>query len=506
VTATTPDAASTALAPPSGGRVSRLGAFLVREGPLVALASLCVVLWTALAAWAIQADTWLTVMGGREIERHGIPRHDELALISHGRPWIDVQWLAQLGFWWIYRAGGITLVVLAHVAFLAAPMVLGMIVARRRGASAAAVAPFVIVPALAFFSLVRTEVLARVLFVAVLAVLVAESRRRSPRVLLVFPLVALWANVHGSAFVGAALVALLGLCEAGTALRSRSLSAARAARAAGLVVAPWLCLLATPYGLSVLDYYRATLGNSTLHATQQEWAAPTFLSPAGLTLFPLAAGALLLVARRWRDLSAFEVAALAFTLLGALTAVRSLPWFAYASLVLLPALLDEGPARATTAARRRLLGATAIVCALVALASLLATATAPAARLTRLWPDGATRAVARVVAADPHARVFASYEFGDWLLFKVPAVRGRVAFDGRWEILSQRQTRAVLDYLWQMNAAGDAQGRGYRLLVLNPLSEKALVDLNRRRGVRELFRSKRVVVFDRGPSAAGGRQ
>ena len=231
--------------------------------------------------------------------------------------------------------------------------------------------------------------------------------------------------------------------------------------------------------------------------------APTFLSLAGLTLFPLAAAGLLLVARRHRELTAFEIVALAFTLLGALTAVRSLPWFAYASLLLLPPLMDDGAPRATTAHRRRLLAGTAVACAVAASASLVATAASPATRLTRFWPDGATAAVARVLDEDPRARVFASYEFGDWLLFKIPAARGRIAFDGRWEILSQHQTRTVLDYLWQTNAVGDAPSRGYRLLVLSPLSEKPLIDLNRRRGVRVLFRSKRVVVFDRGPSRVG---
>jgi hypothetical protein len=504
--ATTTEAAAIGTAPGAvayphaATRAGRVARFLVAEGPLVSIVSLYLILWALLSAWAIQADTWLTVLAGREIEAHGIPHHDRLAVISHGRSWIDVQWLAQLVFWWIYRAGGMTFVVVAGMALLAAPMALLMALSRRRGASAAAIVPFAIVSALAVSSFVRTEVIARVLFVLLLTLLVAESRRPSRRWLLAFPLVALWANVHGSAFVGAALVTLLGACEAGSLLRSRRLDGRRALRPAALVVAPWLCLLATPYGLSVIGYYRSTLGNSTLHATQQEWSAPTFLSPVGLTLFPLAAAGLLLVARRRRELTAFELAALGFTLLGALTAARSLPWFGYTSLLLLPPLIDDGVPRATTARRRRLLVGTALACAVVAAGSVLATAATPSTRLARLWPTQATAAVARVLDEDPHARVFASYEFGDWLLFELPAARGRVAFDGRWEILSQHQTRTVVDYLWQTHPALEGPSRGYRLLVLSPLSERPLIRWYRRRGTHVLFRNKRVVVFDRGPS------
>jgi hypothetical protein len=388
------------------------------------------------------------------------------------------------------------------MALLIAPLALAMALARRRGAPAAAIVPFAVISAFGVSSFVRSEIAARLLFVLLLMLLVTESRRPSRRVLLAFPLVALWANVHGSAFVGAALVALLGAAESVALLRGRSRSARAALRPATLLAAPWLCLLATPYGFSVLHYFHATLGNSTLHATQSEWSAPTFLSPVGLTLFPVAAAGLLLVARRRGKLNAFELAALAFTLLGALTAVRSLPWFVYAAIVLLPPLLDEGVPRATTRGRRRLLAGSVLACVAVACASVGVTAAAPSARLTRFWPPRATAAVARVLHEDPTARVFASYELGDWLVFEVPAARGRVAFDGRWEILSQRQTRNVLDYLWQRHPAYETPSRGYRLLVLSPLSEKPLIRWYRARGTRILFWGKRVVVFDRGSGAA----
>src|SRR5262249_23429489 len=149
----------------------------------------------------------------------------------------------------------------------------------------------------------------------------------------------LWANLHGAVVVGVGLVSLLGACE---------LWKRRTPRAFALLVLPGACLVATPYGLATLGYYHATIGNPVFHQAISEWMPPTFPTPGGMTLGVLAVAALFLVTRRYRELTGFELAALAFTLVGALIASRSISWFAYACLVFLPALVDDQPA-----ARRR---------------------------------------------------------------------------------------------------------------------------------------------------------
>src|SRR5438094_631784 len=55
---------------------------------------------------------------------------------------------------------------------------------------------------------VRVQSLVFVLFAALLWVLAADSRRPSRRVFLALPLLVLWANLHGTAFLGAALIVL----------------------------------------------------------------------------------------------------------------------------------------------------------------------------------------------------------------------------------------------------------------------------------------------------------
>jgi hypothetical protein len=455
----------------------RLERFLAREGLLIGVTGLYVAFWAAAAPYLVAADTWLTLLGGREIDARGLPHVDRLTVLAGGRSWIDQQWLAQLVLWHVDRIGGLQLVAVLATALLACPLVVAIVAARRRGASPAAIVPFALFPALFFTSYIRAQLFSQVLFVALLVLLVTESRRPSRRVLLAFPLLALWANLHGAVVEGAALVSLLGLREAFTR-RSRL-------RAAALVVAPWACLLATPYGPSSLDYYRATLWSSALRRTQPEWMAPIHSPLAALIAFPLVAAAFVLVARRRRELNGFEIGVLALAAAAALTATRSIVWLAYAALVLLPPLVQRGD----RAPLRRLTVALALAATLAGAGALVATAASSTSRFERSWPPAAAAAVARVEGA----RVFASPEYADWLLFEVPSLRGRVAFDGRWELLRDGETLALWRFLRQQAGATDA-ARGYRLLVLDPRRERRLV--TRLAGLRVLYRDRSVVVLE----------
>jgi hypothetical protein len=58
---------------------------------------------------------------------------------------------------------------------------------------------------------VRTQSFAYPLFAAFLLLLLDDARAPGRRVLLALPLLVLWANIHGSVVLGAALTALYGL-------------------------------------------------------------------------------------------------------------------------------------------------------------------------------------------------------------------------------------------------------------------------------------------------------
>jgi hypothetical protein len=444
----------------------------------------------------LAADSWLTLLGGREILAHGLPHHDSLAILSHGRSWIDQQWLAQLFYYGLYKLGGFGLLLRTNVLLYLAPLVLCFVAARRRGASPICV----LLGSLGLIftgSFVRAQVLAELPFVLLVLLLVAESRRQSRRVFLAFPLLVLWANLHGSVVVGALLTAALGAVELVRWWKTRR--PAGLARPLALLVVPWLCVLTSPYSLGLVGYYHGTLDNSMLAKYITEWKSPTFLSVWGVPFFTFIFVAVFLCARLPRRLNGFELLALALTAGGGLLAVRSILWFYYTAAILLPALLQE-VVRARDTSRlperdRLFRGGVAAV----ALGLVLVLLVRPMSSLATRWPGGATSTVSRVLRQDPQAKVLGNEMYADWLLFTVPDTRGRIAFDGRWEILSQAQMAQAMQFLFQIGADWESGGRGYRLLVLDPTRDANLVTIfHGRRHWRVLFRNERVIVLDRG--------
>jgi hypothetical protein len=370
---------------------------------------------------------------------------------------------------------------------LAVPVALAIAVARRRGATPGSIVPFALLPLPIFSSFVRAQVFSQVLFVCLLALLVSESRRPSRRVFLALPLLVAWANLHGAAVEGAALVSLLGVTEAHA--RRGGL------RAAVLVAAPWGCLLATPYGMSSLAYYSATLWNPALRRTQPEWMAPTHSALAALIVFPLLAATIALVAGRRRALTAFELGALALTGAGALAATRSLVWFAYTSLALLPPLV-EGRKRASRARSGRLTAAFTLAATLAGATGIVTAAASPSSRFEHSWPPPAAAVVRAAAEEDRGLRVFASPEFADWLLYEIPALRGRIAYDGRWELLSERQTLGIWRFLRHARPT-PGWASGYGLVVLDPGRERELVARYEARDrFRVLYRTSRIIVLE----------
>src|SRR5436190_2884330 len=474
---------------------ARLREGVARESILIAALSALVFFWLIAVLFLLGNDSWMTVLWGREVAQHGIPRHDALTVMSHGKAFVDQQWLAQLPFWGVYALGGMRLALLLAISMLLAPVAIAATLARRRGASPTAVLAFVLVPALNFASILRAQLFSQLLFVALLALLLAESRRPSRRALLAFPLLVVWANLHGAVLQGAALVALLGAIENVRARRPSS-------RSIALIVVPWLCALATPYGLDAIGYYRMLLGNPILRQIEGEWRPPAFPDGMGFAVFLLAAAFVALVVKRRRDLNAFELATLLVTLAGALTAVRSVPWFAYSCLVLLPPLADRVLRRgAVTAPPHRVALLLAGVPAALAAVTLSVMLARPLDKIGPLWPRQAGLAVQQALRADPHARVFPSYEYPDWLLLTIPEARARVAYDGFFEELTHDQLAGVMDYLYQVGPDWERPTRGYRVIVLNPQLERSLVRTYDRRRTRVLYRDDNVVVFDRGSRA-----
>ena len=406
-----------------------------------------VAFWLALLIVALPQelvqDSWLTLVSGREIVQHGLPTHDALFVWTHGRQWVDQQWLAQLFFYELAKVGGVRLVLAAHLALLAGAAGVAVVAARRRASARSVFLVAVVCLLAAPWGLqLRAQTVAELLFVVVFALLADEQPPTGRRFYALLALLMLWANVHGTVVLGAALAMLRGATLLRTTWR----------RGVMLLTCAPLCTLASPYGLALVGYYHRLLANPLLPKFLDEWRKST-PSRATAPFYLVLVAAAWLVLRRGHRLSLYERLALAFLALAAVDAVRSIVWFAFAAAIVLPATLDEvlGRSHVLTGAR------TAAVAALVLpVALVVAYATLAHGRPSPTWPAAAADAAAR--AAGPTGRVFAEERFADWLLWERPDLRRRIAFDIRFELFDDSQFRRLA----RLHARNGVPG-GYRV-------------------------------------------
>jgi hypothetical protein len=444
---------------------ARLFWALERDASPAAIVAAFAVVLTAGLPSVLGQDGWLTLLSGREISRHGLPSTDQLTMWSAGDRWIDQQWLGHVGAYGLYAVGGLRLLLVCHGLLVIATFALAIVVARRLGASPRATALVAIVaflPIISTISELRTQLLGSTLFVLALWLLIGESRAPSRRVYLVFPLLVVWANVHGSVVLGAGLAMLAGAAFAWEQIRTPATSRVPhwRARSLALVVGPIGCIFASPYGLSLAGYYHRTLLNDSFGKFVTEWR-PTTLSGANVPVFLLACGGLWLLGRAGTRVSLFERLAFVAVIPAAFVAVRNVGWLGLVALLVLPRVADSmiprrhKPTRASPVQLG--LAVAAVVGAGIAAVALIG---APGPAFADKYPPRASDTVARALERDPQARVFADERFADWLLWRIPAARGRVAFDARFELLSEPQLERLYRWAaertdhWRKAAAG----------------------------------------------------
>ncbi len=477
--------------------LARLGDFVERNVFVVYVLAAC----CALHAWLflhgnVVSDSWYSLVGGRTVARSGLPHHDTLAVLTAGREWVDQQWLAHLGLYGLWLAGGwrlalLSVVVLYLAAFAVAAAAARLLGASDRSVALAAGAGFITGISNTVF---RAQIPAYVLFSLVFVLLAADARKHSRLAYLVFPLLLLWANIHGSVVLGAALVALRGATLAGAGLRTRAAPGTWLPRAAAFLALPWACTLASPYGLGLVGYYRSVLGNSEFERFVTEWAPSTLRGQP--FFFALLLAGVALVARSGALTTTFERLALAGAGLLGLVASRNIVWFALVAAAVLPSALDALWSPSPAPRRRRLNLAFAGTGLFVALAAVGETASHDAAWFSSGYPPRAAAAVTAAAAADPQLLVFANERYADWLLFEYPQLAGRVAYDARLELLSGRQLRTLYSFRTEQGLDWQRAANGYGVLVLDPAGDAGAVRLYERRpGTSVLFRDRDVVVL-----------
>ncbi|HLB19377.1 MAG TPA: hypothetical protein VK613_09620, partial [Gaiellaceae bacterium] len=188
---------------------------LAQHALFVAVVAAAIVLSLIGSATHLAQDSYLALVAGRIIAQHGIPHHDFLTVWAHGAKWVDQQWLAQLLIYELQRIGGYALFVVVYVGLTAVALGMAVLAALRLGGTERGLIR--VLPLSTFFFLVtavsiRTQGFGYPLFVGTLWLLASEVRTPTERrVYLVFPLLILWANMHGSVTIGLGVAVLYGL-------------------------------------------------------------------------------------------------------------------------------------------------------------------------------------------------------------------------------------------------------------------------------------------------------
>jgi hypothetical protein len=177
------------------------------------------------------------------------------------------------------------------------------------------------------------------------------------------------------------------------------------------------------------------------------------------------AGAALLLLRRCRSrLTVYELLVLAVTFVGAVQAVRGVIWFALACAAILPVALDGLLTRADVDAPRvnRVISLAALAGLAVALLAFVAR---PSSWYVSEWPEAQVAAV-RQETRDPSARLYATDGTADWLLWQIPDLRGRIAYDVRFELYDEQALDEIIRY-GTLAQGWQSLVDGYRVVVVD---------------------------------------
>jgi hypothetical protein len=445
------------------------------------------------------ADTWMTLVAGREVAEHGLPSRDELTVLAFGRDWTDQQWGAQLLAYRAHQLGGHALLAVATGAFAVGAFAIAAVGARRLGAGPRAIVLvfFPVLVAAPWAWTMRAQVFALPLFTGLLWLLASESRRPSRRAYLAFPILVVWANIHGTVALAALLTMLLGASEL---VRSRGRSGWRSVV---LLVLPPLAVLATPYGpLETARYYYLLLVDPPFpRELVTEWRASDPGTDTAL-FYVLAAVALVVVVLGRRRLTLFDQGTLALTFVGALTAIRGIPWFALACLVLLPVALGRRLEGREPARRPRRLDGVLSLTAVAALAAAVVLAFArEESWYVEKWPEDAVAAI-ETEATSSDRRVFSATRYADWLLWRVPELRGRISHDVRFELFDRGTFERIVRFKGQQGADWKSIADGFEVVVLETgtRSSSQVPDFLAEPGAVTLYQDPQVTVIRRAPS------
>lgn len=386
----------------------------------------------ATARGLVDSDYYWHIAAGRLVAERGVLSTDPFSYTWAGRPWVMHEWLGELVMHWMVSALGVGVATfLFGIISVSGPLILAWAL-KHRGVALLplCIATSLVVYVFASYATIRPQAISWLFLGALLAGMISLRPDHGWKPWLTIPLLVLWANLHGLYVVG---LGVLGLYVLFT-LVGRTPMAPRRWEMAALLVTAVLGSMLTPSGpeglLYPLRYVDA--GDWGLRHIS-EWQSPNFHEPAQLGVLALIVAVL---ANGMRATPAWLVGMAACGLVGALLATRNVP---LAGLLALPTLAlglgDRMPERTATRPARIQVARRAMemtMAAVILAATVVIVPRLPAVAghvvIPRTFP---VAAVDRLAEIDPDSRVFAEYQWGGYVSYRLFDSGARVFVDGR---------------------------------------------------------------------------
>jgi hypothetical protein len=405
-----------------------------------------IILWlfVAGAGWqrlVLDGDTGVHIrVGDRVLSEGKAPRTDTFAFSREGEQWYAFEWLSGVLFSVLHREWGMRGVALVSGLVIAVTITLLLRFMIWCGANCLIAVPLIFsaTSALYLHFLARPHIFTQ-LFLVIAVWMIARDREQPTRAIwLLAPLTTLWTNLHGGFFI---LFACLGLLVAGSALELRWKETTRYALV-GLA-----CLAASlvnPYGIYLHVHVLETLQAGWIRDFSKEFMSPSFRNEYYLHFMLLLFVGLWTTARLIERRHFADALWIVFLAYCSLVSVRHVPLYALAATPYIALRLTElwapwAAAQPKASVAKVIDGLSAEKQPQFQWNSIWAAAFALALWLPLSWgrfptdvsPELApANLVARNAGLLKSSRVFASDEWGDYLVYKLYPDQ-RVFMDGR---------------------------------------------------------------------------
>lgn len=279
-----------------------------------------------------------------QLHAHAFLRQDVYSFTTHGKPWMDHEWLSEIPFYLAWRAFGPRGIFFVTVAAIEAILlgILGLGYLESKSIKAAFLTCFVAIFLAGVSFGPRTLLFGWMFLVIELGILYSFERERDHLWALPFVFL-LWVNAHGSWMIGLVLLGIFvvsGLVE-GTwgSIEAKRWTHPQMWKLAWVSVLSVLALFVNPYGWRLVLYPFDMAFHQKLNiANVEEWKSLDFHTPRGkIVLATLAAAVLLQLVRR-RKWMLHEVL---FVLVGTYAALTYSRFLFLAAILVLPFLAKD---------------------------------------------------------------------------------------------------------------------------------------------------------------------